>query len=220
LFAGSGGATDTINESDLTTALTGTFSFSESGSVEVLETDNASNGSASASGSISVFDSVVQSGPGSLSVLATRTASGTAMHGSGTGVAQSYQNQVMQVRFVVNDTDARYTLAGSFDPGAITTLIGEAHNVRLYRPFTSNVLENFDEAATMNESGLLIAGRTYEFRIHLNDRNRGTASDPSNSDASSFNLQFNVTSIPEPGSLMLLLIGLCIVSIRRPHESA
>jgi len=113
----------------------------------------------------------------------------------------------LRVRFTVNGDNATYSLTGDFDPGVITTLVGEAHNLRLYRPFTAIVLENFDSTATLNESGLLLAGLTYEFRILLNDRNRGTSGDPSNSDASSFNIQFNVQSVPEPSTWVLAALG-------------
>lgn len=207
LFAGSAGAVRQDGDSAGTTALTGPFSFSHSGSVQVLESDPFSNGSASAGGSISVAENVTQSTSSSLSITATRSASGTAMWGSGTGIAQSYQNQELRVRFTINGDDATYSLTGDFDPGVITTLVGEAHNLRLNRPFTSNVLVDVDSAATLNEAGLLIAGRTYEFRIQLNDRNRGTAGDPSNSDASSFNIQFNVQSVPEPSTWLLAALG-------------
>jgi len=79
LFAGSGGAVQQDGDSAGTTSLTGPFSFSHSGSVQVLESDPSSNGSAFASGSISVSENVTQSTPGSLSITANRTASGTAM---------------------------------------------------------------------------------------------------------------------------------------------
>src|SRR5690606_14664295 len=164
LFAGSGGATDISNQSDSTTALTGAFSFSDSGSVVITGAEPAANGSASASGSITVADNVVQSAPYSLSVTASRTASGMASYGSGTGIAQSYQNQEMRVRFTVNGDNATYKLTGDFDPGVITTLVGEAHTLSLRRPFTSQTLEIFESAATIDEMGELIAGRTYEFR--------------------------------------------------------
>lgn len=215
LFAGSGGAVQQDGDSDSTAAPTGPFSFSHSGSVQVLESDPLSNGSASASGSISVAENVAQPTAGSLSITATRTASSTAMWGSGTGTAQSYQSQELRVRFTVNGDDATYTLTGDFDPGVITTVVGEAHSLRLYRPFTANVLVDVDSAATLNEAGLLLAGRTYEFRILLNDRTRGSQSDPSNSDASNFDIQFNVQSVPEPSTWLLAALGVIAVLLVR-----
>lgn len=208
LFAGSGGTVQTSEESDDTTALTGPFSFSDSNSVAVS--------AASASGSIEAADNVAQLSPTSISVTASRTATGTATHISGTGNAFSNQTQEVRVQFTVNGDDARYTLTGDFDPGAITTINGDTHSVRLYRPFTSNVFVDVDEAATLDESGILLAGRTYELRIRLSDRNSASSSSPFATDASSFNLQFNVFSIPEPATGMSVCLGsLLMIAVRR-----
>lgn len=221
LFAGSAGAVDQSDASDNTAALTGAFSFGDSNSVAITEANPFSNGAASASGSISAADNVVQSSLSTLSVTASRVANGTANHFSGTGSAFSRQSQEVRVRFTVNGDDAMYTLTGSFDPGIITTLIGEAHSVRLYRPFTANVLVDVDTAATLNESGLLLAGLTYELRIRVNDRNAASADSPSATDASNFNLQFNVVSVPEPSTgLLACLGGAFFFAIRRRSKAA
>jgi hypothetical protein len=199
LFAGSGGTVDTSDESDDTSALTGPFSFSDSNSVAVS--------AASASGSIEAADNVVQTSSSSFSVTATRTATGSANHISGTGNAFSNQTQEVRVQFTVNGDDARYTLTGDFDPGVITTIIGDTHSVELYRPFTSFNPVNVDEAATLNETGELIANRTYELRIRVSDRNSASSNSPSASDSSSFNIQFNVFSIPEPTTAFFGCLG-------------
>lgn len=223
MWAGSAGASQTSNESDDTNALTGLFSFSDTNSVAVTPADPFSGGAASASGSMSVADNVIQLSPGSLSVTATRTASGMAMYGSGTGSAYSYQNQSVRVRFTVNGDDAMFTLTGTFDPGYTPPgiVVGEAYTVRLYRPFTSTVLIDVDSAATLNESGLLLAGLTYELDIDLNDRNAASAGNPLQSDASSFNLQFNVVSVPEPTTGILAAFGaLFCIALRSRHKRA
>ncbi len=146
---------------------------------------------------------------GSLDVTATRTASGQASWESGTGSAYSYQNQYIRIRFSVNGDNATYSLTGLFDPGFTPPgiVIGEAYTVRLYRPFTSNVLVDVDSAATLNESGLLLAGLGYELEIAMNDRNSANAGKPFQSDSSSFNLQFSVDTIPEPSIAMLVGLG-------------
>lgn len=220
MWAGSAGASQTSDESDSTIALTGLFSFSDTNSVEVTPADQFSAGAASASGSMSAGDNVVQLSPGLLEVTATRTASGMAMYGSGTGSAYSYQNQTLRVRFTVTGDNAMFTLTGSFDPGYTPPgiVVGEAFSVRLYRPFTSNVLVDVDSAATLNENGLLLAGLTYELDIDLNDRNSANSGSPLQSDASSFNLQFNVASVPEPSTAILAVFGALFCISRRKHQ--
>ncbi len=220
MWAGSAGASQSSNESDSTNALTGPFSFSDTNSVAVTPADPFSGGAASASGAMSVADNVVQSSSGLLSVTATRAASGIAMYGSGTGNAFSYQNQYLRVRFTVNGDDAMFTLVGAFDPGFTPPgiVVGEAYTVRLYRPFTSNVLVDVDSAETLNENGLLLAGLTYELEIALNDRNSANAGNPLQSDASSFDLQFNVVSVPEPSTAILAGFGAIFCFVLRTRR--
>jgi hypothetical protein len=218
LWAGSGGAAQTSDESHSTTALSGLFSFSDTGSVQVNPGDPFSGGGATAIGSLTASDNVAQSSSSVLNVTATRTASGEALWQSGTGNAQSFQNQYTRVRFSVNGDNANFSLTGPFDPGFTPPgiVVGEAYSVRLYRPFTANVLVDVDSAEVLNESGLLLAGLTYELEIALNDRNSASPSKPSQSDASNFNIQFSVVSIPEPSAAMLAgLGGLYILAKRR-----
>ncbi len=219
LWAGSAGASQTSDESDNTTALTGLFSFSDTGSVQVTPGDPFSGGGASAIGSLSATHNVVQSSSNLLNVTATRTASGEASWQSGTGNAQSYQNQYARTRFTVNGDNATFSLTGQFDPGYTPPgiVVGEAYTVRLYRPFTANVLVDVDSAATLNENGLLLAGFTYELEIAVNDRNSANSVNTFQGDASSFNLQFNVVSVPEPSIAMFAGLGglYCLAKRRR-----
>lgn len=216
MWAGSAGASQTSNESNSTSALTGLFSFSDTSAVAITPSDPFSGGAASANGSMSVADNVLQPSPGSLSVTATRSASGQAIYGSGTGNAYSYQNQSIRVRFTVNGDNAIFSLTGQFDPGYTPPgiVVGEAYTVRLYRPFTSNVLVDVDSAATLNESGLLLAGLTYSLDIDLNDRNSANVNQPFQGDASSFNLQFNVVPVPEPASATLVMVAFAAMTRR------
>ena len=226
LFAGSGGAVEQSDVSDSSAALTGAFSFSDSNSVAVTDANPFSNGAASAEGSISVADNVVQPSPGSLVLTAGRTANGTAIHGAGTGTGLSAQRQTFRVRFEVHDDPATYTLTGDFDPGALGTRLGNAHRVRLYRPFTSNVFVNVTSAATLNETGTLQPGRIYELDVRLNDVLGAGAGNPFDADASSLDIQFNITSVPEPSTALMGCLGALVVAgvaarrtRRRPRPS-
>ena len=195
LFAGSGGAVQNHDVSDNTSALTGPFAFSDAGMVEVTEMDPFSNGAAEATGIITVADDVVHASPGRLSLSASRLAGGTATHISGTGNASSIQRQTFRVRFQVNDHPARFTLSGSFDPGIVTGLVGEAQRVKLRRPFTPNVLFDITTAGVLDESGMLVAGNTYELEVRINDFNSANAGNPTITDVSSLSLLFDVVSL-------------------------
>ncbi len=195
LFAGSGGAVQQHDVSNNTSALTGPFAFSDAGMVEITEMDPFSNGAAEATGLITVDDDVVQSSPGRLSLSANRVAGGTAMHNSGTGNATSIQRQTFRVRFQVNDHPAKFTLSGNFDPGIVTGLVGEAQRVKLRRPFTPTVLFDINTAGELDESGMLIAGNTYELEVRITDLNSANAGNPMITDLSTLNLLLDIVSL-------------------------
>jgi len=219
LFAGSGGAVQQSDMSLGSTALTGAFGFSDTASVGLTESDPFSAGAAMAEGSISVSDNVVQSSSASLFLTGSRTASGSATYVSGTGNATSRQQQEFRVRFQVIGDDAAWSLTGSFDPG-LDTSVFDAGNLLLHRPFTANQLIDVTTATVLNESGTLDAGKTYELRIRVTDVLGASAGMPFEGDASSFNIQFNVTSlVPESSVLAFLAPAGIVLAARRKRVS-
>jgi hypothetical protein len=62
-------------------------------------------------------------------------------------------------------------------------------------------------AATLNETGTLQPGLVDELNIRLNDILAANADNPFDSDASSLNIQFHVTSVPEPSPALLCCSG-------------
>jgi hypothetical protein len=202
-FAGSGGATEQYQNMLSTTALAGSFSFSDSFNVDVSATDPFSTGAASATGSLTVSDNLLQASSHSLLFTGTRSATGTADWLAGNGTGQSRQIQTMRVRFQVSDTAVQYHLTGFYDPGATFGLVGEANSVLLNRPFTAFTAFNVTTAGPLNLSGVLNPGFNYEFRLRLNDFMIANSSNPSVADASSFNVQFALSSVPEPSGIAL-----------------
>ncbi|MEO1529698.1 MAG: hypothetical protein AAFX06_30115 [Planctomycetota bacterium] len=232
LLAGSGGALQLHNESAATNALTGGFSFSDNGFVDVTTSDFGSTGAASASGSISVSDNVIQTTPDALTLQATRTASGSATYLSGNGLARSEQRQEFRVRFRIEDDPIYYRLTGDFDPGVVGAFTS-ASAMRLHRPFTT--LEFFDITTNtpfVNETGVLPLGpsnsaRIYEFRIRLDDVSGASAQNQGPfSDASDFNVQLELSStpftsstVPEPSS-MCCAIAFSVFGLMRRKKRA
>lgn len=76
LLAGSGGALQQSDVDALEQNLTGAFMFSDSASVAVSDNDPFSRGAAAASGSLSISDNVIQNSGSSISLTATRSATG------------------------------------------------------------------------------------------------------------------------------------------------
>ncbi len=216
LFAGSGGAVNQHDESDSQGALTGAFSFSDSGMVAISPGDPFSRGGANAEGAISLTDNVVQLSPSSVQLTATRTASSIAASTAGTGNGQSTQSQTFRVRFTVGNDPVLFSLTGDFDPGATTGIIGEAGKISLRRPFTTLTPISIATLMTgINETGILMPGNTFEFLVRMNDTTRASAGSPFASDASSLNIVFTLESIPEPTSTMIFLLAAIPVACRR-----
>jgi hypothetical protein len=217
-FAGSGGASESSDVQDGTTALSGNLSFSNSFSVQVLSSYPASNGSAWATGSLFTFENVLQNSPDEFSIEASRTSSGTTLYGSGTGNATSRQDQDIRVRFSVSGDPVKYSLQGTFDPGATD---GELGSISLYRPFTATTYFDYGTAQTLNTSGILLPGLTYEFRARVIDSMSSSQNgSTSESDASGFNFNFSVSSVPEPSLTLPLLLGsLCLMRRNRTRRS-
>lgn len=197
VFAGSGGAVQQSEISDTTSALTGPFSFSDSAAVVVTEKDPFSNGSADAEGTLIATDSLVQSGPRTITLTAVRVSDGEANHGSGTGNGQSRQNHRVHFTVDVIDTPVQYQLTGDFNPGVES---GPAF-VELRRPFTANVQFYVDTAGPLNESGTLLPGRSYRFELRLEDDILASAGTPTRVAASSADLQFTISPIPCTGDV-------------------
>jgi len=216
LFAGSAGAVQQHDQSNSLASLTGAFGFSDSGSVAVFENDPFSNGTVDASGSITVSDNVTQGSPDSVVLTATRSASGTANHQSGTGNGISTQGQTFRVRFTTGDDPVNYSLTGNFDPGITTGIIGENGRISLHRPFTANNPVLITTAnAGINEIGTLPANRTYELLIRMTDKISANAGSPSAADASSLNIIFTLQSVPEPATVVMLTLTSSLLTIRR-----
>jgi hypothetical protein len=202
-FVGAGGAVLQHNHDASSTALSGGFVFADSFNLLVTESMPFSTGGASASGALTISDSLVQASPDSLVFTGIRTASSSVAHVNGNGVATAALKQEMKVRFQVVGQAVQYQLTGFYDPGATFGRVGEASLVQLYRPFTAVSAFNFSELGPVNLSGTLNPGFTYEFRLRLNDSLGAGSTNPFNSDSSSFNLQFSVTSVPEASSAVL-----------------
>lgn len=215
-FAGSGARTDTIDHDDTTTALTGGFSFGDSGSADVAEELPFSYATTDATGAINISDLVTQTAADSFTVTADRTATGAVgyLGGSGAGNATIDLNQSVQVTFDVVGDDAIYSLTGSYDPGTDdnTFSIG---NVALVRPASSYTAFDFNSATTFNETGTLAAGNTYRLDILLRDYLVANQSNTYNDDASNLNLTFTVTSVPEPAGALLLGVPAWLMCCRR-----
>lgn len=209
LFAGSGGAVSQFLDEDESTALNGPFAFSASETVFVTETMPASNGAATSTGSLGVTDSVVSS-PTSLLISATRNASGMSTWGSGTGNGTATIVSELTVEFTVIGQSAAYSLVGNFDPGA-NNGVGA---FRIGRPFASfDIVDINGVPATLDQSGFL-PPNAYQFRLRITDMISANANTAMNSDASSFDIRFELNAIPEPGSLLLLAIG-TVSALRR-----
>mgnify|MGYP007059389184 CR=1 FL=1 len=220
LFAGAGGAVETHDMSGSSAAPTGPFSFSDSASVEVTESDPFSTGAADASGSVSTTDNVAQPNAATRNITANASANSTAQYTSGTGTvaANSRQRARTRVRFTVGDDDAMFFLTGNFTPAADSVFVGDVVTLELRRPFTVNKKFDIDTAGPVNEFGTLTAGQTWEFIVHINDMSVANAGDPFNSDSFNWDLTFTVVSVPEPAAWMLAVVGVVPLAIARQRR--
>lgn len=220
LFAGSGGATSSYDNSMSMNGLTGGFMFSDSGTVAVSEADPFSNGAAMASGSINISDLVDQVSANELILSGSRIANGHAEWMAGTGLARSLERQVFRVRFSVTNTPVQYSLTGTFDPGITTGMLGEAGNMSLRRPFTSLTFFNISSAGPVSETGLMQPGNTYEFRLLMTDFLGASAGNPGPVvDASSTGFQIRFSSVPEPcGAGLSALLSMVALTRRTPRR--
>lgn len=192
VFAGSGGAMDSSSNSNSLTSLAGLFSFNDSFSAAITDGHPLANGAANSFGGINIQDNVVQTSSSKLILFGSRSSNGSAQWVNGTGTANSTQQQEFRVRFQVTDVDVNYSLTGMFSPGDANGV----HSIRLYRPFTANEFFDIDSAGPLNESGVLLAGRTYEFRLLFNDQFGASAGNPGpNAAASSIDFEFSVSSV-------------------------
>lgn len=148
-------------------------------------------------------------------LTATRSASGDAAVISGASNANSTEGQTFRVRFTTGADPVNYTLVGDFDPGAVTGIIGEAGTISLRRPFTASQPILIQTATSgIYETGTLPANQTWELFVRMNDKPWANATTPFGADASSLNLSFTVTSIPEPTSALMLLAGAVVLGVR------
>ena len=193
VFTGSGGAANIDDVQDSTEALSGMFMFDESFKSDVTEEDPFSNGAATASGSVDILDDVIQSMPSSLTLNTFRTSNASVQYMSGSGNATSGPRHTFRVRFSVSDQAVRYTLTGSFTPGPIEN---GATRLELYRPFTANSFFEYDTPQSLNETGVLQPGLTYELLIQVNDLLAASGNNPGPSNESTgYNLQFHVENV-------------------------
>ncbi|MBL8891795.1 MAG: hypothetical protein JNL67_17575 [Planctomycetaceae bacterium] len=201
-FAGSGGV---VLESDVESSLdqlSGGFGFGHNFNLHLTGSEPAATGAARAIGSLNASD-MVTVGTNSLQITGSRTASGMVQWLAGNGNGISNLMQETRVRFSVSGENLNYSLTGSFDPGDTA---GDLNTFSLYRPFTADQLFNISSAGTLHESGVLLAGRTYELRMRLNDNlSANSGSRGPFSDASGLNFNFQVSAVPEPSSFACLL---------------
>lgn len=217
-FAGSGGAVLESDVEDSVDLLGGGFAFDHNYDLFLTGSEPAATGSARSIGSLVASD-LVTVGTNSLQISASRTASGMTEWLAGNGNGISNLKQEIRVRFSVTGENLNYSLTGLFDPGDTA---GDLNTISLYRPFTADQLFNITSAGALNESGVLLAGRTYELRMRLNDNLSANSGSPGPfSDASSFNFNFQVSAVPEPSSFAcLILVGSILVSVRQRKDNA
>ena len=219
LFAGSGGAVDTRDMSHSSAAPTGNFDFSDGGTVQVLDSDPFSTGTASATGIISAMDNVEQPTPATINITSSATAEGTALVVSGPSNANSRQRARTRVRFQVIGDDATFQLTGNFTTPANSQFIGDVVRLELRRPFTANKKFDINTSGPVNEFGTLTAGQTWEFIVDINDKSAASAGLPSDADLFSYDLTFSVVSlVPEPSTLLIALLGITPVALRRRRK--
>ena len=191
LFAGSGGAVDQFDE-DLVDQenLTGPFDFASSGSVEVIE-GGASNGSGLASGSIVASDSISLSADSVLTITCSRSSTGMAEHFSGTANALFTHNSETRLRFQT-DQPLYYEISGSFDPDPDA----DVAFMQLNRPFTTLTFFNFQETQQeIDQSGIMPAGNTYQFRARIRDSQTANAGNPSVDGDSSYGVVLTIAPV-------------------------
>ena len=216
LFAGSGGAVDTRDMSHSSAAPTGNFVFSDGGTVQVLDSDPFSTGTASATGIISAMDNVEQPAPATINITSSATAEGTALVVSGPSNANSRQRARTRVRFQVIGDDATFQLTGDFTTPANSQFVGDVVRLELRRPFTPNKKFDINTSGPVNEVGTLTAGQTWEFIVDINDKSAASAGLPSDADLFSYDLSFSVVSlVPEPSTLLIALLGVTPLALRR-----
>lgn len=215
VFAGSGPGVDQYGANDVSNALTGTFSFSDDYSASVAN----QTGAAAASGEVAATDGVTQANPDSLFLSVGHTAEGAATWISGTGLTASNQSQLLRVRFQLTEP-THWSLTGFFDPGQDNGL----SRLRLYNVAFGFDQFDLDDTAIVNLSGTITPGssfNTYEFIARIsNELTTNGAATPIDSDASGMNLQFTLSTVPEPSLLALALLGAGVgfARHRRPAE--
>jgi hypothetical protein len=216
-FAGAGGAGQSFNQQQSSLATSGSFSFAENFDLAVTENMAFSTGAATSTGTLSVSDHLSQATIDSLLFTGSRSAGGAVARQSGAGVATAELIQEMRVRFQVTEQAVQYQLTGFYNPGASTGRVGEISQVQLYRPFTSFSAFNISGAGPVNLTGTLNPGFIYEFRLRLTDSMGANSNNPNSADASNFNLQFRLNSVPEPSSAIFVaapVLG-CLMQRRR-----
>lgn len=164
LFAGSGGAVDQFNEELLLQdPLLGPFAFASNGAVSVVK-GGVSNGSGEAFGTIEAADLVEFNDETVITIHSSRNSIGSAEYFSGTANAIFTLASETRLRFQT-DEPLYYEITGSFHPDA------EAGNafLQLNRPFTTLTFFNFVEAQDVDQSGIMPANNTYQFRVHVSD---------------------------------------------------
>jgi hypothetical protein len=175
LWVGSGGAVDQFEEElRENVELTGPFAFASSGDVSIVE-GGISNGAGSANGSVSVLESISLSGDSVLTIETGRNSNGTAQHESGTANAYFTHNSETRLRFET-DVPLFYEITGSFNPDPNANIAF----LQLNRPFSTLTFFNFQEAQDeIEQSGIMPAGNTYQFRVRIRDQQNANAGNPS-----------------------------------------
>jgi hypothetical protein len=159
----------TVSESSIasdsdTTNLTGAFSFYNSESIVVGSGTPGAQGTASAGGGHIMNDAVTLQAPSSLVVDAHRQSGSIARVVVGTGQSEIVQNSVTRVRFDVVGADVFYFVIGEFEPHPDAVASLTFTNIS-----TPGALVNHTATASVNESGTLTAGETYEFEVRVDN---------------------------------------------------
>ncbi|QDU34164.1 hypothetical protein KS4_22260 [Poriferisphaera corsica] len=218
VHAGSGGASGLLDENDATTALAGAFGFNLFDTKIVTPTSPFSlGGAAESTGNIHVTDNVSLTGSGSqLTLSASRAAAATTIVTATPATATSKQVSSFDVSFTLGAQDATFDLSGSFDASSGDTtsaiLFNNITTHQRYLPL--NLTEQASYDGTLDYSGTLTAGHTYRLYMTMTSDISGNINTPA-SNLSNYGLTLNVSSVPEPASMLLMSLPALLLLRRR-----